>query len=75
LHITDWSSDMTIFINGERHDLTEGMNIEVLLRELEMEGMRLAIELNSEIIPRRLYPSTTLEDGDEIEIVHAIGGG
>lgn len=66
---------MTIFINGEQHELTEGMSVEVLLRALEMEGMRLAIERNSEIIPRRLYPSTMLEDGDEIEIVHAIGGG
>jgi len=33
------------------------------------------MEINREIVPRSLYAETLLVEGDQIEIVHAIGGG
>lgn len=42
---------------------------------LGLEGKRLAIERNGEIIPRSLFTETSLSAGDKLEIVGAVGGG
>ncbi|ANJ67644.1 thiamine biosynthesis protein ThiS [Halothiobacillus diazotrophicus] len=66
---------MTVFINGEVREISDGLNVQDLLRLLEMLDMRLAVELNGEILPRRLFGETKLAANDRVEIVHAIGGG
>jgi sulfur carrier protein len=33
------------------------------------------VELNQDIVPRSQHEGTTLSDGDQVEVVHAIGGG
>lgn len=66
---------MNVTVNGESRGLAAGIRLEQLLDELELSGKRLAIELNREIVPRSQYADTRLNDGDVIEIVHAIGGG
>jgi sulfur carrier protein len=43
--------------------------------EMGMEGKRIAIERNGEIVPRSRYEATTLADGDRLEVVVAVGGG
>ena len=50
-------------------------SVTVLLAQLTLQGARVAVELNQEIIPRSEYPTRTLKPGDRIEIVQAIGGG
>ena len=45
------------------------------LIELNLSNKKLAIEHNKKILPRDMYGSTTLTEGDNIEIVHFIGGG
>jgi len=40
-----------------------------------LSGRRLAMEVNREIVPRSEYAEHVLHDGDQVEIVHAIGGG
>jgi sulfur carrier protein len=40
-----------------------------------MKGKKVAVERNGEIIPRSLHPQTLVQDGDELEIVVAVGGG
>lgn len=66
---------MNITLNGEQRGIDMPCNIDQLIAELELTGKRLAIELNREIVPRSRYAETTINDGDSIEIVHAIGGG
>jgi sulfur carrier protein len=46
-----------------------------LVRDLCLEGKRIAVERNGEIVPRSKHPETVLVDGDKIEVVAAIGGG
>ena len=46
-----------------------------LVRDLSLEGKRIAIERNGEIVPRSMHPETVLVDGDKIEVVAAVGGG
>jgi sulfur carrier protein len=46
-----------------------------LVRELALDGKRIAIERNGEIVPRSKHSETVLVDGDKIEVVAAVGGG
>jgi sulfur carrier protein len=64
-----------VFINGELQQLPEGMTVTQLLGKMALADKRLAVEVNLEIVPRSRHSSHTLEAGDRVEIVHAIGGG
>jgi len=64
-----------VTINGERQALSEALSLADLLHQLRLNQRRVAIEVNREIVPRELYAAHTLADGDEIEIVHFVGGG
>ena len=66
---------MHIQLNGERFELPDGQSVADLLQRLELTGRRLAVEVNREIVPRSQHAATTLVEGDQIEVVHAIGGG
>lgn len=66
---------MHIQLNGERYELPDGQSVADLLQRLELTGRRLAVELNRDIVPRSQHAATTLVEGDQIEVVHAIGGG
>ena len=46
-----------------------------LVRELSLEGKRIAVEKNGAIVPRSRYADTPVADGDALEIVGAVGGG
>lgn len=65
---------MQLIINGEKRRFDKVSTVQDLLDELELEG-RIAVEVNEDIIPRSRYQTHTLQQGDRIEIVHAIGGG
>jgi sulfur carrier protein len=67
---------MRILLNGHRHEL-EGKrpNVASLIRELGLEGKRIAVERNGEIVPRSRYADTPLENDDKLEVVGAVGGG
>jgi len=66
---------MHIQLNGEPYEVPDGETVAALLTRLELVGRRIAVELNLDIVPRSQHVSTTLRDGDQVEVVHAIGGG
>jgi sulfur carrier protein len=66
---------MQIIVNGEARALPATQTLAELVDALELTGKRIAIERNGEIVPRSRYDGTVLDDGDELLIVHAIGGG
>lgn len=66
---------MNIQLNGEDREIPDNSTALDLVEQLGLGGKRLAMEVNREIVPRSTYATTTLKQGDEIEIVHAIGGG
>lgn len=69
------ASTMHIQLNGERYELPDGHSVADLLQRLELTGRRLAVELNQDIVPRSEHTTTRLTEGDQVEVVHAIGGG
>jgi sulfur carrier protein len=65
-----------ITINGRPRELPSGAStVADLVRELALEGKRIAVELDGEIVPRSRYAMTPLRDGARLEIVGAVGGG
>ena len=66
---------MKITVNGIERTCADSSLLTDLLAELDLVGRRIAIERNGEIVPRSLHASVTLQPGDQIEIVVAVGGG
>lgn len=66
---------ITIQLNGQERQVPEGQNLRQLLDWLELPTDRLAAELNREIVPRRLWAETPVKAGDQLEVVHFVGGG
>lgn len=69
------SHSIQITVNGESRQLPVGSTIADLVSSMQLQGRRVAVECNLEIIPRAEHASTQLKAGDALEIVHAIGGG
>ncbi|SDV10268.1 sulfur carrier protein ThiS [Pseudomonas mucidolens] len=66
---------MRIQLNGESFELPDGETVADLLTRLELTGRRVAVELNQDIVARSQHADTALAEGDQVEVVHAIGGG
>ncbi|WP_114416839.1 sulfur carrier protein ThiS [Marinospirillum perlucidum] len=66
---------MQITVNGEPQKVDDLTSVSDLLQTLKLTGKRLAIEINEEIIPKSRHSQHQLQAGDQVEIVHAIGGG
>lgn len=66
---------MIIRLNGEEKEISEGTTIEGLLGLFNIKKAGIAVDLNREIIPRRLHNETLLKDGDRVEVVRMVGGG
>jgi len=67
---------MQVTLNGspQRFDPPPATVAE-LVRALNLEGKRIAVEMNGRIVPKSLYGETRVADGDELEVVTAVGGG
>ncbi len=66
---------MNIMLNGKHHELADGATAQHLVEQLDLVGRRLAMEINQEIVPRSTFAEHLIQPDDQIEIVHAIGGG
>jgi thiamine biosynthesis protein ThiS len=66
---------MQVQINGEQREFSNGLTVTALVAQLGMKPDRVAVELNLEIVPRANWETTTLKDGDRLEVVHFVGGG
>ena len=66
---------MQITLSGETRTLAEAQTIAGLLAANGLDGRKIAVEVNGEVVPRGRHPIQQLADGDRIEIIQAIGGG
>lgn len=66
---------LRVEINGEPLELSEQITLSQLIARLNLAPERLAIERNREVVRRADWSETKLADGDQIEIVHFVGGG
>jgi sulfur carrier protein len=67
---------MILHINGRQREFAvETMSVADLVLQLGLQGKRLAMERNGEIVPRGSFETAMLASGDKLEIVGAVGGG
>jgi sulfur carrier protein len=66
---------MRLLINGEDRSFDDVTDVAGLVLALGLNPRKVAVERNLEIVPRSLYASTRIGDGDRIEIVNFVGGG
>ncbi|HEV3208177.1 MAG TPA: sulfur carrier protein ThiS [Terriglobales bacterium] len=65
---------MKIVINGQEQSFAP-ITLAMLVEQLGMKQDRVAVERNRNIVPREQWATTQLADGDQLEIVHFVGGG
>lgn len=65
---------MRITLNGEPFDCSAS-SLQALLEQLQLLDKRVAVEFNQQLCPRSEWSEQALQEGDCLEIVHAIGGG
>jgi sulfur carrier protein len=74
--MTGVSADsIAVTVNGGERSVRPGTTVLDLVRELGLEGKRIAVERNGDIVARSRYADTALAAGDRVEVVGAVGGG
>lgn len=68
-------SSITILVNGEPRDIERNASLLDLLRRLELDPRLVVVEHNRRIVRRPALEKTALAAGDQIELVHFVGGG
>jgi len=66
---------MNIQLNGQLRQFPPDINLSDLLEIEALSQRRVAIEVNGQIISRSQHSQWLLQEGDIVEIVHALGGG
>jgi sulfur carrier protein len=66
---------MHVIVNGTARSIETPATLAEVVRALGLEGKRIAVERNGEIVPKSRYASTSVGAGDRLEIVAAVGGG
>ena len=66
---------VTITLNGDPVDVKGPLTVGQLLATFQIDARLVAVEHNLEIIKRRAYDSTIVDNGDRVEVVNAVGGG
>jgi len=66
---------MQVLLNGSPREIEDNVTVAELLGRLGMEPVRVAVELNEQIVPRGEFARTPVRQGDRMEIVTFVGGG
>jgi thiamine biosynthesis protein ThiS len=71
----DADQSLAIRVNGEHRRIPGGLTIAQMLSELGLNPLRVAVERNLEVVSRATLADVPVEDGDDFEVVHFVGGG
>lgn len=66
---------MELVINGEPRSISDGTTVAMLLEQLKVQPERVVVEVNLNVLKRAQHATAVLRDGDQVEIVHFVGGG
>ena len=66
---------MQIIVNGEKKEIERELNLQELLKKLELPSERIAIELNKTVVRKKDWETVKIADSDKIEVIHFVGGG
>jgi sulfur carrier protein len=66
---------MKFELNGELKETVEPLSVHELLERFELQQRRVAVAINTEVVPRSRFESVEVREGDRVEVIHAVGGG
>lgn len=66
---------ITLTINGDSHNCDSETTLTQLLISMGIDPTKVAVERNLEIVPKSQFDRQAIENNDNLEIVHFIGGG
>ena len=69
------SGRIEVTVNGEARPVPAGCTVSGLLALMQIDAVRVAVERNLDVVPRRAHEATVLADGDRLEVVTFVGGG
>ena len=62
-------------LNGEAEEMEGTPNVAALLERLGLQRNRVAVAINTAVIPRSRFDEVEIQEGDRIEVIQAVGGG
>jgi sulfur carrier protein len=68
-------ASVSLTVNGEAREAPVGATVRGLVELLQLDGRRVAVAVNRDVVPRSEYTTRALRDGDRVEILEAVGGG
>jgi thiamine biosynthesis protein ThiS len=72
---SEMNDTVEIVLNGDARLVSAGISVEDLVQQVGLKAGQVAVEVNREIIRRSDWQRCLLRQGDEVEIVHFVGGG
>ncbi len=66
---------MQLTVNGEPREAPAGTTVDQVVGTVTGQPSGVAAAVNGEVVPRRAWPGTPLQDGDQVEVVTAVQGG
>ncbi len=66
---------MEIRLNGKTREVADGITVSQLLGELKLQALRVAVQVNTDIVKRERYDEVALQSGDTVEILTFMSGG
>jgi sulfur carrier protein len=62
-------------LNGEPFEVEHELTVQALLERLDLRRRRVAVAVNSEVVPRSEVGRVRIREGDRVEVIQAVGGG
>lgn len=63
-------------LNGESQEQPDAtLTVRSLLERLDLGRRRVAVAINTQVVPRSRFGQAEIRDGDRVEVIHAVGGG
>jgi sulfur carrier protein len=66
---------ISVLVNGVRRDLDPPVALDTVVAALTAAPSGVAAALNETVVPRAEWPSTSLSEGDRVEVLTAVQGG
>ncbi len=62
-------------LNGKDREIQPGLSVQELVESLDLNPQLIVVELNREILARGRLEEIEVSEGDQVELVHFVGGG
>ncbi len=66
---------MKFELNGQLEEVEDDLTVRLLLERFDLQRRRVAVAINSRVIPRSRFDDEEIREGDAVEVIQAVGGG